>query len=260
MNKRSKRFLKSKKQRQSKKLRKISQKAGMRSQRSSYSSHTSSRYSRPQWSRQPSRLTNRSTKLHLNKSSSAIQVQQSNYKYIQFVEQTKLVKEQLEELKEKNYQDLNIDKSNLLNSWDIAVKSYKKNKLKSVQYFILAALISSILLNRHGALKKATKISTSLHDNHANLLMRGFSDMSQRDGAKYHKSKLKEIIDKAGGVVKFIEYLQTLTTPKKTLITSYEKLVKLDKKSVSEAFDIIYTCQNPYLHFLIKNFVKLATN
>ena len=75
------------------------------------------------------------------------------------------------------------------------------------------------------------------------------------------KSEIRQLmIDKAGGVVKFIEYLQTLSTPKKTLITSYEKLVKLDKKSVSKAIDIIYTSQNPYIHFLIKNFVKLATN
>ena len=91
----------------------------------------------------------------------------------------------------------------------------EKNKLKSVQYFILAALITSILLNRHGALKKAVKISTSLHNPQANLLMRGLTDMNQRDGVKYHKSKLKEIIDKVGGVLKFIQYLQTLTTPKK---------------------------------------------
>lgn len=263
MNNTSKRFLKLKKQqklRKSKKIKKISQSAGTRSQRSSYSSHTSSRYSRPQWSRQSTRLTNRSTKLHQNKTSTAIQVQQSNYRYIQFVEQTKLVKQQLEKLKEKNYQDLDIDKSNLLNAWDVGVKSWKKDKFKSVKYFILAALVSSILLNRHGALKKAMKISTSLHDSQAHLLMRGITDMSQRDGVKYHKSKLKEIIDKAGGLVKFIGYLQNLTTPKKMLINNYEKLLNLDKKSVGEAFDIIYTSQNPYLHFLINQFANSVTS
>ena len=90
--------------------------------------------------------------------------------------------------------------------------------------------------------------------------MRGLTDIGQRDGVKYHKSKLKEIIDKAGGVLKFIQYLQTLTTPKKTLISSYDKLINLDKKMVSEAFDIIYTSQNPYLHFLIKQFAYASTS
>ena len=92
MNKRSKRFLKSKKQRQSKKkLRKISQSAGMRSKLRGHNTQRS-RYVRPNGSRQPSRLTSRSTKLRSYKSSLLTNLQQSDYRYVQFVEQSELLK------------------------------------------------------------------------------------------------------------------------------------------------------------------------
>lgn len=82
-------------------------------------------------------------------------------------------------------------------------------------------MISSILLNRHGSIKRALKISTSLHNKQTHQLMTGLTDLSHRNSVIIHKSQLKQIIDKAGGVLKFIQYIHSLSAPKKLLIKNY---------------------------------------
>jgi len=247
MNKRSK--VKSK--------RKRSLRGGSRSQRSQRS-----RYNyRSTWSRQSARLTNLATKRRINRSTSAFITINSNYKFKLFKREVKEFQEKLDKIQKINYEELRINKKNLLDAWNIGIKAWPKNKFKAINYFILAGLVSTILLNRHGSIKTALGVSTSLPNDKAHLLLRGIADLSPRDTTLTHKSQIKDIIDKCGGIYKFIEYVQVvITDPKNALIEGYDEIKHLDNPdTIEKLYDLIYTCQNPYLNSLIQQFLELST-
>ena len=175
----------------------------------------------------------------------------SNFVSKKYEKNLRHFKEQLDKIEKQNYTELNITKDNLIGAWKIGMHKWKQgNKTKGASYILMSLLISTILLNKKAAYKSAFQTSFALNNQNAHLLMCGISNTAKRSALE-HKTKVKEIVVKLGGIEQFIGYLNSFLDTAKQFDLSK---IELDPMTIDKLHDFIYTCNNPYVKQIVKNF------
>jgi hypothetical protein len=158
----------------------------------------------------------------------------------------------------------NIRKTNLNNSWSLALKHSKNgNYLKAAKFALLTYTIGLVLMDRHGVLKKSSGVNTKISNPNLQTMMTGIQYRPTRrlDPNLEHKPIVQAEIDKARGFINFSKYPKRIADK---LVSDYEKVQAnesgqeklMDPELAGDTFDFLYTLNNPH----VKQFLGYITN
>lgn len=232
--------------------------------RNSYSvSRYSASVSRGRYNRTKSRTIQRRQNSRINRNSILRNRKRSRLKQKEFLKSVQETREFLDKHLKNLHELSNIRKTNLNNSWTIAVKHARKgNYLKAAKFALLTYTIGLVLMNRHGVLKKAHGANTKISNQDLQTMMTGIQYIPTKkvDPNLEYKTLVQAEADKARGFINFSKYPKRITN---NLINEYEKVKdntsgqeEMVDGLANDTFDFLYTLNNPH----VRKFLGYITN